>query len=113
MFTGYIIFFAKYSNVSSLNSRTKNTLGSPESVSFPFTAPSDGIMTITMSTSDTQYSGVNVSVNGIVMCAAAALSTGGATSSVTTLRLCKDDTVTAVINDMGGSVTGSFYSYKS
>ena len=98
---------------SSLNSRTKNTLGNPESVSFPFTAPSDGIMTITMSTSDTQYSGVNVSVNGIVMCAVGALSTGSATSSVATLRLCKDDTVTATINDAGGSVTGSFYNYES
>lgn len=99
--------------ISGLNSRTKNDLDSLESVSFPFTAQNDGLMVTTFSTTDAQYSGAYITINGVNVCGIGALNAGNAISITFPLRLFKGDAVAAVINDAGGSATGSFYTYKS
>lgn len=80
-----------------------------ENITFPFTAPHDGIVELSIATTGALYSGGTVKVNDVVVAGLGCVTAGGAVSTYNTVFVAKGDVISSEQNPQGGVVTGKFY----
>ena len=94
---------------SKISTKTTNKWNKNRVISSPFTADRDGLVVVTLSSSDVVYSGASAKLNGVICCSIGTLSAGNASSLNIPLRANAGDMIEFEANSVGGSASGTFF----